>query len=50
VFDSLDFDDALPPPPRSIFPPGWRPQPPAYIAAAFLIGFIWIVWSVFARP
>ena len=49
VSGSLDFDDELPPPPRSIFPPGWRPQPPAYIAAALLIGFIWIVWSVFTR-
>ena len=50
VMDSLEFDDHLPPPSRSIFPHGWRPRPPAYIAAALLITFVWILWRVFTRP
>ena len=44
-----DFDDPLPTHERSIFPSGWRPQPPAYIAAALLIGIIWIIWLVLTR-
>ena len=50
VMDSLEFDDHLPPPSRSSFPHGWCPQPPAYIAAALLITFVWILWRVFTRP
>ena len=47
--DRADFDAPLPPPGRSLFPHGWRPQPPAYIAAVLLIGIIWIVWTVVTR-
>ena len=42
----IGLDAPVRPQGRSIFPAGWSPQPPAYIAAALLIGIIWIVWRV----
>jgi len=36
-------------PKPSLIPAGWRPQPPAFIAAGVLGGIIWIIWTLFFK-
>ncbi len=36
-------------PKPSLIPVGWRPQPPAFIAAGVLGGIIWIIWTLFFK-
>ncbi len=36
-------------PKRGLIPVGWRPQPPAFIAAGVLGGIIWIIWTLFIK-